>query len=199
VQNLLAALAVTSHLGLSAAQIAAGLATFRHIKRRCEVRGAVHGVTVIDDFAHHPTAVQVTLEAVRQAYAGARLWAVFEPRTATSRRAIFQQEYAAALQLADRVILADVYRKDQLEDSACLSPAALVQTLQQQGIPAWFYPTTEAIIAHICREAQPADVILIMSNGGFDNIHQRLLTALAQRAGAPTSATTPRSASPAAP
>jgi UDP-N-acetylmuramate: L-alanyl-gamma-D-glutamyl-meso-diaminopimelate ligase len=182
VQNLLAALAVANHLGLSATHIAAGLSTFRHIKRRCEVRGEVDGVTVIDDFAHHPTAVHVTLEAVRQAYPGARLWAVFEPRTATSRRAIFQQEYAAALQLADRVILADVYHKEQLGDAACLSPAMIVQALQQQGIPAWFYPTTEAIMAHICREAHPADVILIMSNGGFDNIHQRLLTALAQRA-----------------
>jgi UDP-N-acetylmuramate: L-alanyl-gamma-D-glutamyl-meso-diaminopimelate ligase len=182
VQNLLAAIAVASHLGLSATHIAAGLTTFRHIKRRCEVRGEADGVTVIDDFAHHPTAVHVTLDAVRQAYPGARLWAVFEPRTATSRRAIFQQEYAAALELADRVILADVYHKEQLGDTACLSPAGIVQTLQQQGIPAWFYPTTEAIMAHICREAQPADVILIMSNGGFDNIHQRLLTALAQRA-----------------
>ena len=193
VQNLLAAMAVASHLGLTAAQIAAALATFRHIKRRCEVRGEVDGVTVIDDFAHHPTAVHVTIEAVRQAYPGARLWAVFEPRTATSRRAIFQQEYAAALQLADRVILADVYRKEQLEDTACLSPATIVETLQQRGIPAWFYATTEAIIAHIYREAQPADVILIMSNGGFDNIHQRLLTALEQRAGATTSATSTRS------
>jgi UDP-N-acetylmuramate: L-alanyl-gamma-D-glutamyl-meso-diaminopimelate ligase len=146
----------------------------------------VDGVTVIDDFAHHPTAVHVTLDAVRQAYPGARLWAIFEPRTATSRRAIFQHEYAAALQLADRVILADVYHKEQLGDTACLSPAVIVQTLQQRGIPAWFYPTTEAIMAHICREAQPADVILIMSNGGFDNIHQRLLTALAQRAGVRT-------------
>jgi UDP-N-acetylmuramate: L-alanyl-gamma-D-glutamyl-meso-diaminopimelate ligase len=191
VQNLLAAIAVTSSLGLSAAQIAAGLTTFRHIKRRCEVRGEVDGVTVIDDFAHHPTAVHVTLDAVRQAYPGARLWAVFEPRTATSRRAIFQQEYAAALQLADRVILADVYRKEQLGDTASLSPAAIVQKLQQQGIPAWFYPTTEAIMAHICREAQPADVILIMSNGGFDNIHQRLLTALEQRAAARTDAPGP--------
>ena len=133
VQNLLAAVAVANHLGLSAAQIAAGLATFRHIKRRCEVRGEVDGVTVIDDFAHHPTAVRVTLEAMRQAYPGSRLWAVFEPRTAASRRAIFQQEYAAALRVADRVVLADVYRKEQLEDTACLSPAAIVQALQQRG------------------------------------------------------------------
>jgi UDP-N-acetylmuramate: L-alanyl-gamma-D-glutamyl-meso-diaminopimelate ligase len=97
------------------------------------------------------------------------------------------------LQLADRVLLADVYRKEQLEDTACLSPATIVETLQQRGIPAWFYATTEAIIAHICRDAQPTDVILIMSNGGFDNIHQRVLTALAQRDGATTPATSSHS------
>jgi UDP-N-acetylmuramate: L-alanyl-gamma-D-glutamyl-meso-diaminopimelate ligase len=125
--------------------------------------------------------VRVTLDAVRQAYPGARLWAVFEPRTATSRRAIFQQDYATAFRMADRVVLADVYRKEQLPEAERLSPMALVQALRHQGLPAWFYPTTDAIIAHICREAQPSDVVLIMSNGGFENIHQRLLTALTHR------------------
>jgi UDP-N-acetylmuramate: L-alanyl-gamma-D-glutamyl-meso-diaminopimelate ligase len=181
VQNLLAAIGVAHHLELAPTQIAAGLATFAHIKRRCEVRGMVGGVTVIDDFAHHPTAVQATLEGLRQAYPGSRLWAVFEPRTATSRRRIFQQEYAQALRLADRVLLADVFRKAQLPETDRLAPEALVQTLQQQGVAAWFYPTTEAIIAHLCREARQQDVIAIMSNGGFENIHQRLLTALEQR------------------
>jgi UDP-N-acetylmuramate: L-alanyl-gamma-D-glutamyl-meso-diaminopimelate ligase len=182
-QNLLAAVAVASHLGLSASQITAGLRTFRHIKRRCEIRGEVDGITVIDDFAHHPTAVRVTLEAVHQAYPQARLWAVFEPRTATSRRAVFQQEYAEALGLADGVLVAEVYRKDQLPAAERLSPATLVQSLRKRHVPAWFQPTTQAIIGHLCRHAQPQDVILVMSNGGFDNIHQRLLTALAQRAG----------------
>jgi UDP-N-acetylmuramate: L-alanyl-gamma-D-glutamyl-meso-diaminopimelate ligase len=179
VQNLLAAVAVAHHLGLTVAQMSAGLETFQNLKRRCEVRGVVNGVTVIDDFAHHPTAVRVTIAAVRQAYPGARLWAVFEPRSATSRRAVFQQEFTAALQLADRVVLADVHRKDQLPEAERLSPAALVQALQRHNVPAWFYPATEAIMAHICREAVPSDVILIMSNGGFDNLHERLLTALA--------------------
>ncbi|HEY7495315.1 MAG TPA: UDP-N-acetylmuramate:L-alanyl-gamma-D-glutamyl-meso-diaminopimelate ligase [Candidatus Tectomicrobia bacterium] len=182
VQNLLAAVAVANHLGLSAAQIATGLATFQHIKRRCEVRGVVDGITVIDDFANHPTAVRVTLEAMRQAYPGSRLWAVFEPRTSATCRAIFQQELTAALGVADRIVLADVYRKEQLREAERLSPAAVVQALQQQHLPAWFYPTTEAMIGHICREAQPPDVILIMSSGGFENIHDRLLQALAHRA-----------------
>src|SRR5262249_41096438 len=100
VQNVLAAVAVTHRLGLSPTQMAAGLATYAHIKRRCEVRGVVRGITVLDDFAHHPTAVRVTLEGVRQAYPGARLWAVFEPRSATSRRAVFQHEYAQAFRVA---------------------------------------------------------------------------------------------------
>lgn len=179
VQNLLAAVAVASHLGLSAAQIAAGLSAFRHIKRRCEVRGVVDGITVVDDFANHPTAVRVTLEAMRQAYPESRLWAVFEPRTTASCRAIFQQELTQALGVADRVVLADVYRKEQIREAERLSPAAVVQALQGQHIPAWFQPETEAIIGHICREAQPQDVILIMSSGGFENIHERLLQALA--------------------
>jgi UDP-N-acetylmuramate: L-alanyl-gamma-D-glutamyl-meso-diaminopimelate ligase len=181
IQNCLAAIAVASHLGLSAAQIAAALATFANLKRRCEVRGTVAGITVIDDFAHHPTAVQVTLQGVRQAYPQSRIWAVFEPRTATSRRAVFQQAYAEALALADRVVLADVHRKEQLAAAERFSPDVLATTLRERGTPAWFYADTAAIIAHLCREAQTNDVILIMSNGGFDNIHQRLLVALGQR------------------
>jgi UDP-N-acetylmuramate: L-alanyl-gamma-D-glutamyl-meso-diaminopimelate ligase len=181
VQNVLAAVVVTQHLGLAPTQIAAGLATYAHIKRRCEVRGVVRGITVLDDFAHHPTAVRVTLEGVRQAYPGARLWAVFEPRSATSRRAVFQHEYAQAFRLADRVLIADVYHhRERLPTEARFSPKTLVEALQEHGVDAWFYPTTEEIMHHLCRDAQATDVILIMSNGGFDNIHQRLLVALEQ-------------------
>jgi UDP-N-acetylmuramate: L-alanyl-gamma-D-glutamyl-meso-diaminopimelate ligase len=183
-QNLLAAIAVTHHLGLTQAHIASGLATYAHIKRRCEVRGTVDGVTVIDDFAHHPTAVQMTLEAVRMVYPTRRLWAVFEPRTATSRRRIFQQDYGRALQLADHILLADVHRKAQLRPAERLSPEAIVQGLRERAKDAWFYASTEAIIAHLCRETQASDVIVIMSNGGFENIHDRLLLALAQRSAA---------------
>jgi UDP-N-acetylmuramate: L-alanyl-gamma-D-glutamyl-meso-diaminopimelate ligase len=145
------------------------------------VRGVVRGITVLDDFAHHPTAVRVTLEGVRQAYPGARLWAVFEPRSATSRRAVFQHEYAQAFRAADRVLIADVYHhREQLPSEARFAPKTLVEALRVQGIDAWFYPTTAEIMHHLCRDAQATDVILIMSNGGFDNIHQRLLEALAQ-------------------
>ena len=181
IQNVLAAVVVTHHLGLAPTQIAAGLATYAHIKRRCEVRGVARGITVLDDFAHHPTAVRVTLEGVRQAYPGARLWAVFEPRSATSRRAVFQHEYLQAFRAADRVLIADVYHhREQLPAEARFSPQILVEALRAQGVGAWFYPTTAEIVHHLCRDAQATDVILVMSNGGFDNIHQRLLAALEQ-------------------
>jgi UDP-N-acetylmuramate: L-alanyl-gamma-D-glutamyl-meso-diaminopimelate ligase len=178
-QNILAAVAVATRLGLSTEQIVAGMASFQHLKRRCEIRGVVNEITVIDDFAHHPTAVEMTLEGVRLAYPGSRLWAVFEPRSATSRRKVFQQAYVQALRLADYVLLADVYRGNLLAAADRLSPQTLVRALHPLTQGAWFYADTNDIIAHLCRASQPSDVILIMSNGGFDNIHERLLTALA--------------------
>ncbi len=181
VHNCLAALAVGHHLGLSAMQMAAGLATFANLKRRCEVRGAVDGITVIDDFAHHPTAVRVTITGMRQAYPQARLWAVFEPRTATSRRAVFQQDYIDALGLADGIIIADVHRKEQLSPEQRFSPEELITALRHQGKAAWFSPSTAGILAHLQQDTRPGDVVLIMSNGGFDNIHERLLQALRER------------------
>jgi UDP-N-acetylmuramate: L-alanyl-gamma-D-glutamyl-meso-diaminopimelate ligase len=181
VQNVLATIAVANRLGLNPEQIAAGLATYAHIKRRLEVRGTVGEVTVIDDFAHHPTAVQVTLEGVRQAYPGKRIWAVFEPRTATSRRNVFQQDYVQALQGADCVILSDIHRKEALSPSERLSPEAIVEALRQHVAGAYFYSDTGGIIAQLCRDTRPGDVVVVMSNGGFDNVHERLLTALAQR------------------
>jgi UDP-N-acetylmuramate: L-alanyl-gamma-D-glutamyl-meso-diaminopimelate ligase len=181
VQNVLATIAVASRLGLTPAQIAAALATYAHIKRRLEVRGTVGGVTVIDDFAHHPTAVQVTLEGVRQAYPGKRIWAVFEPRTATSRRNVFQQDYIRALQGADHVILSDIHRKEALPPSERLSPETIVEALREHMASADFHADTSEIIDQLCRDTRPGDVVIVMSNGGFDHIHERLLTALAQR------------------
>ena len=181
IQNLLAAIAVAHHVGLTLDQITSGLSTYAHIKRRCEIRGTVNDITVIDDFAHHPTAVQMTLEAVRMIYPTQRLWAVFEPRTATSRRNIFQQDYQQALQLADHILIADVHRKAQLRPEERLSPEALVQGLRARDKDAWFFASTEAIINHLSRETQSSDIIIIMSNGGFENIHDRLLIALSQR------------------
>jgi UDP-N-acetylmuramate: L-alanyl-gamma-D-glutamyl-meso-diaminopimelate ligase len=181
VQNVLATIAVAHRLGLTPMQIAAGLSTYAQIKRRLEVRGTVGDVTVIDDFAHHPTAVQVTLEGVRQAYPGQRIWAVFEPRTATSRRNVFQQDYIQALQGADCVILSDIHRKELLPPTERLSPEAIVEALRGHIAGADFYADTGGIIDQLCRDTRPGDVVIVMSNGGFDNIHERLLTALARR------------------
>lgn len=182
IQNLLATVAVGAQLGLSATQMTAALSTFQHIKRRCEIRGVVDGITVIDDFAHHPTAVEMTLEGLRIAYPESRLWAVFEPRTATSRRNIFQQAYVQALGLADYVLLADVYNKERLDPADRLSPEDITLALQPLTQGAWFHSNTETIITQLSRDTQTSDIVLIMSNGGFDNIHTRLLTALEQRA-----------------
>ena len=139
---------------------------------------------MIDDFAHHPTAVGVTLEGLRQAYPGARLWAIFEPRSATTRRKVFQESYVDALRRADRVVIAEVFRKAELAADERLSEEQLVQAVNARRVPAWFHPDAAAIVAQVSGEARAGDVVVIMSNGGFDNIHERLLTALRQKAGA---------------
>ena len=181
-RNVLAAIAVAHRLGVGRDRIASGLRSFAGLKRRCEVRGEGAGVTVIDDFAHHPTAVGLTLQGLRQAYPGARLWAVFEPRSATTRRHVFQRAYVEALAHADRVVIAEVFRKQELAREERLSEDLLVQELNQGGVPSWFCPDTADIIARVCEEARRGDVVAVMSNGGFDNIHERLLEALRQKA-----------------
>ena len=182
VRNTLAAIAVADRLGVTRERIASGLRSFAGLKRRCEVRGEAAGVTVIDDFAHHPTAVGLTLQGLRDAYPGARLWVVFEPRSATTRRRVFQEAYVDALSCADRVVIAEVFRKEELERKERLSEALLVQKLNAAGVPSWFYPDTADIIDRVCEEVVQKDVVVIMSNGGFDNIHERLLSALQQKA-----------------
>lgn len=181
-RNALAAIAVAQRLGVTRDRIASGLRSFAGLKRRCEVRGEAAGVTVIDDFAHHPTAVGMTLQGLREAYPAARLWVVFEPRSATTRRRVFQQAYVDALSHADRVVIAEVFRKEELEREERLSEDLLVHELNERGVPSWYYPGTTDIIARVCEEARHGDVVAIMSNGGFDNIHERLLRALQRKA-----------------
>ena len=181
-RNALAAIAVAHRLGVARDRIASGLRSFAGLKRRCEVRGEAAGVTVIDDFAHHPTAVGLTLQGLREAYPAARLWVVFEPRSATTRRRVFQRAYVDALSHADRAVVAEVYRKEELEREERLSEDLLVEELNERGVPSWYYPDTADIIARVCEEALHGDVVAIMSNGGFDNIHERLLRALQQKA-----------------
>ncbi len=181
--NSLAVVAVLAHLGFSAAQIAPGLAAFAGVKRRQEVRGEVAGVTVIDDFAHHPTAVRETLAALQAAYRGRRLVAVFEPRTNSSRRSIFQEQYASAFDAADLVLLREPQPIAGLSAAQSFSSARLADDLgRRRGWPAArAFADTEAILAALNADLRPGDVVAVLSNGGFDDIHCRLLATLAER------------------
>jgi len=152
--------------------------SFSGIARRQEVRGEVRGVKVIDDFAHHPTAIAHTLRALRHRYRGHRLWAVFEPRSNTTRRAVFQQQLPDALNLADGVFIAQVAKLEQIPKEDRLNPEAVVDAISKAGHPAFYEQNADAIIDRIVPMLRPKDVVAIFSNGGFDNIHEKLLTRL---------------------
>jgi UDP-N-acetylmuramate: L-alanyl-gamma-D-glutamyl-meso-diaminopimelate ligase len=184
VRNALAVMAAAAEQGLSPDEIAAGLATFKGVRRRMEVKGEVAGVLVIDDFAHHPTAIAETLRAVRQRYPGRRVWAVLEPRSGSLRRNVFQDKLALAFDDADEVVLAEVFGAEQLPAAERLDPSRLVADLAARGRPARFLPGVPAIVAHLADHARSGDVVAVLSNGGFDGIHGALLTALSVRAGA---------------
>jgi UDP-N-acetylmuramate: L-alanyl-gamma-D-glutamyl-meso-diaminopimelate ligase len=179
VRNSLAALAVGHAVGLDASTLRDGLASFRGVKRRLELRGIARGVAVYDDFAHHPTAILETIRAVKSADPSRRVWAVFEPRSATSCRKVFQQDFANAFadSGADEVILAAVFRAT-LPDAERLSVDEVVSDLGCRGRRARALPTVADIVKTIAAEAKPGDVVLLMSNGGFDGIHDKLLYAL---------------------
>jgi UDP-N-acetylmuramate: L-alanyl-gamma-D-glutamyl-meso-diaminopimelate ligase len=152
--------------------------SFSGIARRQEIRGEVRGVKVIDDFAHHPTAIAHTLQALRHRYRGHRLWAVFEPRSNTTRRAVFQQQLPDALNLADGVFIAQVAKLEQIPEDERLNPEAVVDAISEAGHPAFYEQNADAIIDRIVPMLRPKDVVAIFSNGGFDNIHEKLLARL---------------------
>jgi len=183
VRNALAAIAVGSNAGLGAADLADGLRAFKGIKRRLETVGVARGVRILDDFAHHPTAVHETLAALRLGYPGRRIWAVFEPRSASSCRRIFQDDFARAFGAADEVIIAAVFRSS-LPESERLDADQLVHELLARGQRARHLPDNDAILAAIVDEHRDGDVIVLMSNGGFGGIHRRLLQALEATEGA---------------
>jgi UDP-N-acetylmuramate: L-alanyl-gamma-D-glutamyl-meso-diaminopimelate ligase len=178
VKNVLAAMAIAHDVGVSEDRIRTGLAQFSGIKRRLEIVGTARGVTVFDDFAHHPTAVKETLGGVRAAYPGRRLWAVFEPRSASSCRRVFQEAFADAFQSADETVLAPVFRAS-LPDSLRLSTRQLVQDLEARGRHARQAPSVDGIVDLIAAEARDGDLVVCMSNGGFGGIHGKLLARLA--------------------
>ena len=176
--NALAAVATADHLGIAPPAVAEALESFQGVKRRQEIRGEKRGITVMDDFAHHPTAVRETIAAVRSSYPGRRLIAVFEPRTNSSMRKVFQPVYPQSFDGADRVCIRRPSMPEKVPEAERFSAEALVADLQRQGRDAAFFPDTESIIAAIVDAGRSGDVVLIMSNGGFDNIHERLLSAL---------------------
>jgi UDP-N-acetylmuramate: L-alanyl-gamma-D-glutamyl-meso-diaminopimelate ligase len=178
VRNALGAVAVAARAGVKTPDILAGLRTFKGIKRRLETVGIERGVTVIDDFAHHPTAVRETLAALRSGYPARRLWAVFEPRSASSCRRVFQDQFAGAFGAADEVIIAGVFRSS-LPEAERLSPDILADALRAAGQHARHIPQVDDIVTTIVREHREGDIVALMSNGGFGGIHRKLLEALA--------------------
>jgi UDP-N-acetylmuramate: L-alanyl-gamma-D-glutamyl-meso-diaminopimelate ligase len=177
VRNALVAIAVGSHAGMTADALGAGLRAFRGVKRRLEMVGTRRGVTVLDDFAHHPTAVHETLAALRTGYPSRRIWAVFEPRSASSCRRVFQDDFARAFDAADEVVIAAVFRSS-LPESERLSAEQLVADLQRRGRHARHIPEVDAIVRTVAAERAPGDIVVVMSNGGFGGIHHKLLDAL---------------------
>jgi UDP-N-acetylmuramate: L-alanyl-gamma-D-glutamyl-meso-diaminopimelate ligase len=182
VRNALAVIAAATEQGLAPREILDGLATFEGVRRRMEVKGEAAGILVLDDFAHHPTAIGETLRAVRQRYPRRRVWAVLEPRSWSLRRNVFQDKLPAAFDDADEVVLAEVFGADQLPEAERLDPERLVADLAARGRPARFLPGVPAIVTHLVDRARAGDVVAVLSNGGFGGIHGALLKALEARA-----------------
>jgi UDP-N-acetylmuramate: L-alanyl-gamma-D-glutamyl-meso-diaminopimelate ligase len=177
IRNTLASIAIASTVGVSAGTITEALQLFQGVKRRLEVSGEAGGVTVYDDFAHHPTAIAETLAGLRAANPYRRIWAIFEPRSASSSRKVFQEDFARAFGPADEVIIAPVFRTN-LSESERLSPEQLVSDLSESGQHARYATSLEDIVAVIAREKREGDLVVFMSNGGFGGIHQKMLQTL---------------------
>ncbi|OQY59635.1 MAG: hypothetical protein B6245_05665 [Desulfobacteraceae bacterium 4572_88] len=176
--NILSAIAIADGVGISTGAIAGALETFQGIRRRQDVRGQKRGITVMDDFAHHPTAVRETVRAVKPFYPDGCLIAVFEPRTNSSMRKVFQEVYPHSFDAADMVCIRKPSRLDKVPEAERFSSEKLVADLEKLGKDAHHFPDTESVMEFLVETASPGDVVLIMSNGGFDNIHERLLEKL---------------------
>ena len=179
--NTLSMISLAHELGLESETIQKTLTTFRGVRRRQEVRGEPGGVTVIDDYAHHPTAVQATLEALRPFYAGRRIWAIFEPRTNSSKRRVFQERYATVFDAADRVLIKEPPGLQSITPEERLSAAQLVKDISKRGVEAHYFPEVDTMLPFILSGANPGDVLLIMSTGSFDNLIDMILEGLSKR------------------
>ena len=172
--NATAAAAMAAGYGISKDDIAAALKTFKSVKRRLEVRATVNGVTIIDDFAHHPTAIAGTLTALRSRYPRSRLWAILEPRSNTLRRNVLQNDLARSLALADEVVVATVFKSEAIPEAERLDLAAVAAEIQRQGRRARIVPTVDGIVQLVAPEMRAGDVVAILSNGGFGGIYEKL-------------------------
>lgn len=172
--NATAAAALAAGEGIVPQTIARALATFRSVKRRLEIRAVVNGITVIDDFAHHPTAIRETLRALRGQYPKSRLWAVLEPRSNTLRRNVFAKELADSLALADEIVVADVFQAANIPPAERLHPELVVAGLKERGLSARLLPDADAIVAEIAPQLKTGDVVAILSNGAFGGIYEKL-------------------------
>jgi UDP-N-acetylmuramate: L-alanyl-gamma-D-glutamyl-meso-diaminopimelate ligase len=182
--NAAAAAALATGQGVPVSAIVEALATFRSVKRRLEVRSEVSGITIIDDFAHHPTAIRETLRALRTAYLGRRIWAILEPRSNTLRRNVFADALLESLALADRVVLAEVFKSESIPAEERLHPEEIAEALTARGVPAFVHPDADTIVAAITSHLQEGDVVAILSNGGFGGIYEKLPVALNARVSA---------------
>jgi UDP-N-acetylmuramate: L-alanyl-gamma-D-glutamyl-meso-diaminopimelate ligase len=183
VMNATAAAALASGCGISKEKIASALKSFKSVKRRLEVRAQVNGITIIDDFAHHPTAIAGTLKALRARYPGARLWAILEPRSNTLRRNVFQTELARSLAVADEVVVANVFKSESIPLAERMDVTALAAEVQKQGCRARIVPDADQIVQSVATEMRSGDVVAILSNGGFGGIYEKLPQRLKALAG----------------
>ncbi|HUN61684.1 MAG TPA: UDP-N-acetylmuramate:L-alanyl-gamma-D-glutamyl-meso-diaminopimelate ligase [Candidatus Sulfotelmatobacter sp.] len=184
VLNALAAMVVAQGRGINAESLRSSLATFQSVKRRMDVKGEIDRILVIDDFAHHPTAIRATIEAARLRWPGRRVWAILEPRSNSMRRRVFQEALPKSLALGDRVILGGVHRAGLLSDEQRLDPESIVAAVRELGKDARVLPGADAISDFLAAEARPNDLLLIMSNGNFDGLCEKLLKRLESRAAA---------------
>ena len=187
VWNATAAAALAADYGISTAQIGSALRSFQSVKRRLEVRAEVNGVAIIDDFAHHPTAIAGTLTALRSRYPGGRVWAILEPRSNTLRRNVLQNELAKSLALADEVVVAGVFKSEAIPAAERLDLAALATQIQKHGRRARVIADVESIVQMVAPEMRPGDVVAILSNGGFGGIYEKLPQRLKMLAANPMS------------